>query len=319
MNTAKQALSVLLCTLVVGIPTAASAGNVDEARAHFKRGTELYDEGNYRGALLEFQQAFDLTPNYKLHYNMGQVYVEIADYAKALNELNRYLTEGGTDVTPARKDEVRKQIDRLRSRVGQLIVETVAGAEVAIDDETVGTAPLQGPLSMSIGRHRVTVTVRGSAPVTKVVDVPGLQSITVTIGVEGGQVVASGGSSSSGGIGISTGAGSSGGPSTKVVIGLWAATGVLAVVSIGLGLATLNQSHILETYRKAFPVTSDELVAHSQKVASYALVTDVFTAAAVVMGAASLIVTVMNLTSSSSSTPVALTVGPGSVGLVGHF
>jgi hypothetical protein len=66
-------------------------------------------------------------------------------------------------------------------------------------------------------------------------------------------------------------------------------------------------------------VTADDLVQHSNKVASYALVTDIFTAAAVVMGAASLIVTIMSLTGNSSPTPVALTIGPGSIGIAGHF
>src|SRR5262245_61950348 len=47
-----------------------------EAKQRFDRGYELYEEGEYPLALIEFNRAYELVPNYKVLYNIGQVCIQ---------------------------------------------------------------------------------------------------------------------------------------------------------------------------------------------------------------------------------------------------
>src|SRR5580704_19513937 len=120
--------------VVLASPFAIADTKIDEAKAHFKSGTDLYDENNFRGALVEFQRAYELAPSYRVLYNIGQVDMELADYAGALTAYRRYLREGGPDVPADRVREVTGELQRLKGRVGTIIVQTAAGAEVLVDD-----------------------------------------------------------------------------------------------------------------------------------------------------------------------------------------
>src|SRR5438309_2354453 len=119
-----------LLSLLLTVSAFAAEGNFEEARAHFKRGGELYDENNFRGALVEFERAYQLVANFKLLYNIGQVHLQLQDYAQAVKALQRYLNEGGAEVNPQRREEISREIERLKFRIGQLTLDTAKGAEV---------------------------------------------------------------------------------------------------------------------------------------------------------------------------------------------
>jgi tetratricopeptide (TPR) repeat protein len=90
---------------------------VATAREHFKRGTEYYSEGDFRAALLEFERAHALRHSFRLLYNLGQVCYELRDYAGAERYFRAYLVEGEDEITPERREEVKRELDRLRQRV----------------------------------------------------------------------------------------------------------------------------------------------------------------------------------------------------------
>jgi len=46
-----------------------------ETRAHHRRGIELYDDGDFRLALVEFEPAYAISKNYKILFNIGQVHM----------------------------------------------------------------------------------------------------------------------------------------------------------------------------------------------------------------------------------------------------
>jgi hypothetical protein len=298
----------IVVTAVLAAAPALAQTKVEEARQHFKRGTELYDEGNYRGALVEFQRAYDLSPNYKLLYNMGQVYLELQDYAKAGRNLNRYLTEGGNEVPAARRDEVTKQLERLKNRVGNIVVDTAAGAEILVDDESQGYAPLPEPMTVSIGRHKVTVIIPGSSPQSRVVDVAGLQTLTVAF---------SGGDSGGNGIGVAGRAGG-GGKTRPLVIGLWVGTGVLAVTAAVMAFVAFGASNTLKDQRSHIQTSPDTLQAQAGAVFGDSIAADILTALAVVAGVSALVVTLTG-GSDSSAPHVSVGLGPHGFALTGNF
>lgn len=153
--------------------TAKAPDMKEEAVARFNRGMELYDEKDYQAALTEFRKAYELSPTYKLLYKIGQVCYRLQDYACALKNFEQYLVEG-TDLPPERRKEVMEEITLLRNQVGKIeVTVNVPGAAVSIDDSPIGMSPLDAPVSVSVGKRKISVTKEGRAPVSQIVEVAG--------------------------------------------------------------------------------------------------------------------------------------------------
>ncbi len=165
----------------VGQPSAASMrtaplgeGGKDEARQRFKRGVDLYEEQDYRGAVVEFRAAYDMAPSYKLLYSIGQSCYQLQDYVCALQSLEQYLDKGRLDISHDRKTQVEGDLKVLRSRVGKLrITVDEPGAQVFVDDVAVGTTPLAEHVLANVGRRKISVTKEGRLAITEFIEVPG--------------------------------------------------------------------------------------------------------------------------------------------------
>src|SRR5688572_17796979 len=108
----------------------------DEARARYRRGIELFDDGDYRLALVELERAYAILPNYKVLYNIAQVHFQLNEYAKARAAFERYLKEGGMEIPASRRAEVEKELETLRTRVATISVQVnVSNAEVSVNGE----------------------------------------------------------------------------------------------------------------------------------------------------------------------------------------
>jgi hypothetical protein len=153
-----------------------------DAATHFDRGVKLYEEQDWRAALVEFERAYAVSPHYRVLYDIAQCRYQLHDYVGALGAFQKYLTEGGGELPQARGEQARSAIDDLRGRVAHLRVTTdVEGAEVQVDDATVGTTPLSAPLLVNAGRRKVAASKAGRVGAVRVVDVAGEDSIDVAL------------------------------------------------------------------------------------------------------------------------------------------
>jgi tetratricopeptide (TPR) repeat protein len=135
-----------------------SPAAVTEASQRYDRGLKLYSEGEYRLAVIEFERAYELVPDHRVLYNIGQVRIQLGDYAKARIALERYLKDGEGKIPPARQQSVANDLDMLAGRTATLKIDcAVEGAEVTIDGESVGTTPLAAPILMNSGEHNIEV------------------------------------------------------------------------------------------------------------------------------------------------------------------
>lgn len=264
----------------------ANANAMEEAQLHFKRGAELYDEDNFRGALIEFQRAYEVAPSYKILFNIGQVEMELQNYAGALRAYTRYLREGGPDVSQARVTQVTQEIDRLKGRVGEITIETTAGAEILIDDLSIGFAPLPEPAAVNAGRHHVTVHITGREPVSRIVDVAGQQKLTVALANDGAVAATFPTATARKPFGPQNQP-----DSTVPMYVAWGATGTLAVTTGVLAFVAYSASSDLEDLRNTYPVSKDELKEQADKQQKIALVADIFGAATVLAGGVALYLT----------------------------
>jgi hypothetical protein len=129
---------------------------VVEAGERFDRGVAYYDRGDNGAALAEFLRAYELTGYWGMLYNLGQVSQALGRKADALTYFEDYLAGGGGELAAERRAEVEGQLAQLRSQLAQLRVTVDAdGAEIRVDDEVVGTAPLAEPLYLEPGPHVV--------------------------------------------------------------------------------------------------------------------------------------------------------------------
>ncbi|MBS2014828.1 MAG: PEGA domain-containing protein [Deltaproteobacteria bacterium] len=254
-----------------------------EARAHHRRGLELYDEGDYRLALVEFQRAYELAKSYKTLFNIGQVYFQLNNYAKARLTLEQYLQEGGSAIPDARRAEVEKDLVTLKARTATLAVRTnVPDAEVIIDDAVLGKTPLDGVV-VNAGELRVRVEKQGFTARVRVVTLAGGDTTTVEIDMNETKPEV-----------VVTQQASSGVPGG--VVASWIVTGILAAGTVGTGIAAVAASSKYDTMRET-PISGSVQEARSdlerQKslVGGLAVTTDILAVSTIVATGISLYLT----------------------------
>ncbi len=299
-------------TLLAAAPALAQPDEkLDEAMVHFKRGAEFYDENNFRGALIEFQRAYELAPSWKILFNIGQVEMELKNYAGALTAYTRYLREGGPDVPPSRVTQVNAEIDRLKGRIGQLTVRTADGAEVLIDDLSVGHAPLPTALPVNAGRHEIVVVVPGQPPQKRVVDVAGQQELTIVLALEESAAAKEPARPAP--------RRSASGNGKLPLYVSWSVTGVLAATAGTFAVLTYTRDSKLDDLRNTYPVDKQALDDQADRRHTAALLADGFGAAALVAGGISVYLTLTRPRSAESRSRTALHVTPTGAVLSGAF
>lgn len=292
--------------------TAATPSTTDEARAHFKRGVELYQEGAFPGALAEFRRAYDLAPNPKVLFNIGQVYYQQRDYANALPYFERYLAESGAELAGKQRTDLEQEVVRLRSRIATVtLAVTPPGASIEIDDESVGSAPLAKPVSLSAGRHKIAVSKAGFVSTTKSIEVVGGDAAKVDISLAEQLAVvapdARGTAPRAGGGDTSSATGSQ--RPSAVWVG-WGITGALTTGAIVTGALALGASHDLADRRNALNATRAQVDTAYDHERALSITSDALGAAALIAGAVSLYFTLRHRPETTPNTGVAIGLTP---------
>jgi hypothetical protein len=288
-----------------------AAGASSEAGKHFQRGVTMYNEADYRAALVEFRRAYEIAPNAAVLYNIGQTYYQLQNYAAALVALGRYLTEAGP-TAPHRRD-VEATIDTLQSRVGKVAISTSApGADITVDDELVGKSPLEEPVLVSIGRRKITALRDGRVTETRFVDVAAGDTVTVSLAADVR------------GPTVGPAMPESHGPSQSTITTGWVITGVAGAVALGTGGYAWLASRDLSNARDAKPVSAetmtinakhDDLASKSSKVKTFSLIADISGLAAIAAGGVTLYLSLSR--SKEHETRVAIT--PNGILIAGTF
>jgi len=294
----------------IAFADAPSPAAVAEAGRHFQRGVTMYNEADYRAALVEFRRAYEIAPNPAVLYNIGQTYYQLQNYAAALVALGRYLTESGSGA--AHRREVEQTIDILQTRVGKVSITTSQpDCEVTVDDELVGKTPLGDPVLVSIGRRKITSVRNGHVTDTRYVDVAAGDTVNVTL---------SGTTTTSGKAAVAEATEAEPG-NTLLTVG-WISTAVLGAGAIVFGGLAYTASRNLSDARNEAPTGPEKAAERTQllkdksnKVSTYALIADVLGVATVVTGG----LTLRMQLSHSSTHEAHLALSPTSIQIAGKF
>jgi hypothetical protein len=145
-----------------------------EALVHFEKGVRLGESGSYREAAAEFERAYRLSPHYAVLYNLGQAYMALGQPVEAVEALQRYLTEGASQVPAARRSEVQAALKQQRARIGSVAIDAnVDGAVLLVDGATVGRSPLPSPVRVARGEHQVSAVLDGYRATPRTITVSG--------------------------------------------------------------------------------------------------------------------------------------------------
>lgn len=328
-------LQALTCAvaLAVAVPSALAQNakqptpaEIEEAKSRYQRGRELYEDNDLRAALVEIQRAYDLAPNYKLLFDIGQICYQLPDYPCALRSFKQYLAEGGENIPADRKAEVEKDLSKLEGRVATLKITTNRpGAEILVDDVVVGTTPLAAPIIVGAGKRKIVARMAGVEPVTKALDVAGTDVVDVPLEFSAAAPDGRGGATG-GDDKVTPTVPTPGGDTQtgrRVPVVPWVITGVLAVgTGIAGGLA-LSASGDYRTKLDTFGTTRSDIDEAHDSVKSRAVATDVLlglTAAGVVT---SIILTVTSGSKAPAKkavlAPLHVAAGPTGVWINGRF
>lgn len=134
----------------------------DAAKVHFNKGVKLYKSNDFTGALVEFQKAYEIKPNYTVLYNIAQCMMGLEQYREALETFEQYLEDGGDKIKKKRQEEVQEYISRIYDVLSHLMLTIDQyGALIIIDEETVGKTPHPGIIFLDAGPHTVRVEKEG--------------------------------------------------------------------------------------------------------------------------------------------------------------
>ena len=298
---------------------------VKEAAQRYERGLELYSEGDYGLAVIEFERAYELVPNYRVLYNIGQVRIQLGRYARAKKALEEYLAKGGDEIKPERRESVKRDLEMLAGRTALLMVITnEPGADIVLDSLVVGQSPLTEPLLVDAGEHTLEVRKAGFYSKGSPVKLAGRDETTVTLEITKIPEVKPG----------PTVVERIEGPVVKIdrtpMWIAWAATGAFAIGAGVVGYFGITKANDLESMRTDFPISRKKLDDTTNSAQTLFIVSDSLAAAAVVAGGVALYLT---LTTSGGGKPapkdqappaapppkVGLRVGPNHLGLAGTF
>ena len=315
------------------VAVAQSSQDPDSAKAasRFQQAVELYREGSFEGALAEFRKAYQLSPSYRVLYNIAQTQYALHDFVGAYKSLTQYVNEGRGEIPTDRRVQVDEMSAKLSERIAQLHIATnVDGADIRVDDISVGTSPLSELIPVNVGTRKVSVHLGGSPIAVRSVAVAGKEKLKVDMTVDEPAPVAQGTkvspatsavSGSSADLAMTTKPRGKSAPSHAGLITSVATTGALAIGTGVFGYLALAAQKDFHDQLNKYPNTKTNIEDARSKSKRYALITDGLGAATLLSGGVALyfLITDPPASPTSSKSSVALSPTLGGMILQGSF
>lgn len=160
-------------SLILILVVAQAADPSSQANQLIEAGVDARAAGDDRGALLMFQQAYDLDPTPRAVGQLGLVLVALGRFAEGETNLERALAMDSDPWIKAQRVALDGALATARQRLGDLeVAVNVPGAVIRVDGQDRGEAPLARPLRVTAGTVVIEVSAVGYFPVQRSVAVP---------------------------------------------------------------------------------------------------------------------------------------------------
>jgi len=155
------------------------------ARRAWDAAKQLAGANDFKGALVEFQRAYDLSQNPRVLYNVGVTEKLLTHYARAVDAWDKELKEGAGKLTPGEAVELKNAISIVQQFVTTIdVTANEPDATLAIDDYAVGKTPFAGPVRIDVGKHTLKLSKDGFVDAAQTVDVAAGARTPVTFRLE---------------------------------------------------------------------------------------------------------------------------------------
>ena len=155
-----------------------------DARAAFDRGGDLFRDGDFARARVEYDRAQALSGELRVAYNIAACDKALRKYARALSVLQASLDNGKNQLPAEHVELVRDTMRVLAPFVSSIVVESGEdGASVLLDGEPAGTTPLAAALTVDLGEHTIALEKPGFDGVSTRVQVASDMPAKVRLGL----------------------------------------------------------------------------------------------------------------------------------------
>jgi hypothetical protein len=146
----------------------------EAARAHFKTGIKLYRDGNYPGALAEFEAAYERKPGPGSLQNVALCQKALFRYGEAADTLTRLLERHAGELSPAERTAAELARDELTGLVGSFRLRvTPPDARVTLDGQPLSGTERLSARRVNVGEHTLVVEAPGYARAVRTFRVAG--------------------------------------------------------------------------------------------------------------------------------------------------
>ncbi len=153
-----------------------------DARTSYDIARILYRDGDYAGALSKFRRAYESSHDARLLWNMAACEKNLRRYRRVLELVDRYLAEGGDALTADDREQAKRFQAAVKTLVAEVRIEVnEAGADVLVDDDSVGVSPVTEPVVVDMGQHRFRAKKSGFVEGVVTREVEGGGAVTIKI------------------------------------------------------------------------------------------------------------------------------------------
>src|SRR5579859_2663350 len=106
-------VGLLVAAPAMAQPAPDSDPDTEVAGREFQRGRDLYEQGDYPGAIAAFERANDIKPRPGFDFNIGRAYDRMGQWARALDYYERYLHA----IRDGEDPDTRARVETLKARL----------------------------------------------------------------------------------------------------------------------------------------------------------------------------------------------------------
>lgn len=160
-----------------------------DAKRDYESGRLLYDNGDYAGAAVKFQSAYEHSraqnPKWegdpRLLWNAASCEKNLRRYARAVALVRRYLQSRSPLITPEGERAARAFLAAAEPLTAPLVIEAnVPDALVYLDDALLGKTPLEGNVPVDLGPHTLLVKKGGHSDYSEPFTIYGSEELRIT-------------------------------------------------------------------------------------------------------------------------------------------
>jgi hypothetical protein len=144
------------------------------AKEAYASGALLLNHNDFAGAVVKYEQAYDLSKDSRLLFDMAICEKGLRHYTRMQKRLRQFQTEQGAGISADDKAAVDGALAVVAQLVGSLqLTVSEAGATVEVDGEAAGVTPLAEPLALDLGKHKLAVSKSGFEPASETIEIAG--------------------------------------------------------------------------------------------------------------------------------------------------